>query len=223
MRAQENVLTLTADIANDEQITSAYQTMMDRFGTVDVLINNAGMRGRDLFPPVGLVKILATTRSDWRRMFDAQIFGTVEMTRQFIQPMLEKESGSIVNVVSGGAWGGRPASKEQPYMSAKAAIVNLSLYLAAEIKENNIAVNMLIPGHTRTTGFDELQRLRKGPSGRHGPIAVRAEHAVPLAIFLAKQDASEGLTGQAINALEWNLHHGLGGFEAWAAPYPDLD
>ena len=223
VQAQENVLTGTVDIADDEQIASAYKTVMDRFGAVDVLINNAGMRGRDLFPPGGMVKILTTTRSDWWRMYDAQIFGTVEMTRQFIPPMLEKESGSIINVVSGGAWGGRPDSKEQPYMSAKAAIVNLSLYLATEINENNIAVNILVPGHTRTTGFDELQRIRHEASGRRGPTAVRAEHAVPLAIFLAKQDASEGLTGKAINALEWNLNHGLGGFEAWAAPYPDLD
>ena len=107
-------------------------------------------------------------------------------------------------------------------MSAKAAIVNLSFYLATEIKDKNIAVNVLVPGHTRTTGFDELQRIRKDAFGRRGPTAVRAEHAVPLALFLAKQDASEGLTGKAIYAMEWNLLHGHGGFDAWAAPYPEL-
>lgn len=223
IQAQENVSTVTADITRDDEITAAYRRTLERFGTVDILINNAGMRGRDLFPPVGMVTVLETKRSDWQRMYESQVFGTVEVTRHFIQPMLEKGSGSVINVVSGGAWGGRPDSKEQPYMSAKAAIVNLSFYLATEVKEKNVAVNVLVPGHTRTTGFDELQRIRKDVFGRRGPTAVRADHVVSLALFLARQDASEGLTGKAIHALEWNLQHGYGGFDTWAAPYPDLD
>jgi NAD(P)-dependent dehydrogenase (short-subunit alcohol dehydrogenase family) len=221
-QGQKNILPLTADITRDDQITAAYQRTLEAFGTVDALINNAGMRGRDLFPPVGMVTILETTRSDWQRMYESQVFGTVEMTRTFIQPMLEKGSGSIVNVVSGGAWGGRPDSMEQPYMSAKAAIVNLSFYLAHEVKPKNVAVNVLVPGHTRTTGFDELQRIRMDEFGRRGSTAVRADHVVPLGVFLARQDASEGLSGKAIYAMEWNLLHGYGGFDAWVAPYPDL-
>lgn len=223
LEAQENVLTVTADITEDREIAAAYERALERFGTVDVLINNAGMRGRDLFPPVGMVTILETKRSDWQRMYESQVFGTVEVTRRFIQPMLQKGSGSVINVVSGGAWGGRPESREQPYMSAKAAIVNLSFYLATEVKGKNVAVNVLVPGHTRTTGFDELQQIRKDASGRRGPTAVRADHVVPLALFLAKQDASEGLTGKAVYAMEWSLLHGYGGFDTWAAPYPDLD
>ena len=228
LQARSNdVLVATVDIANEAHVRDAYGATIDKFGTVDALVNNAGTRQRDLFPPDGRTTTLETKDSDWEKMFGVTVFGTLKVTRYFIQPMLEKRSGSIMSVISSGALhhsrGGaymalRPNSKEMPYQSAKAALMTMMFYLADEVKDRNVAVNILIPGHTRTTGFDEQNAARiVAGSGetRTSPSAVRADHINPLAKFLAAHDASSGLTGRCFDTTTWNIEHGLGKPDAW--------
>jgi NAD(P)-dependent dehydrogenase (short-subunit alcohol dehydrogenase family) len=222
-RHEPNLLTATMDVTNDAQIDAAFQSTIDRFGAVDVLINNAAMRQRDLFPPQGKITTLETKDSDWQKSFNVNVFGVLKVIRRFIRPMLEKKRGSIINTVSSGVIhlaqdGGyvalRPGSREMPYMSSKAALVTLSFYLADEMKENNVAVNIVIPGHTRTTGFDEQNRQRLAMGMKQGAQPVGPDHMVPIALYLAGQDSS-GVTGKMFDALTWNLEHGFGGKEAW--------
>jgi NAD(P)-dependent dehydrogenase (short-subunit alcohol dehydrogenase family) len=221
IRNNPNVYTDIMDITVDSHVKRVYQAAMDRFGTVDVIINNAGMRQRDLYPPMGSVTTLETEIGDWQRLFDTHVFGTVRVIKTFTQPMLEKRRGSIISIASGGYNASRPDSKEMPYQSAKAALVTLTLYLATELKPYNIASNVLLPGHTRTTGSDEQEEMRKqmraqaaggGPVWR--PLRVNPDHVVPPALFLAQQDAS-GVTGQVIYAMRWNEENGFGGAERW--------
>ncbi len=220
----KNILSLTMDVTDDAQIDAAYQATLDRFGTVDVLVNNAAMRQRDLFPPTGRVTTLQTKDSDWEKSFGVNLFGALKVIRRFIRPMIEKKRGSIINAVSSGilhhAQGGayaafRPNSREMPYMSSKAALATLSFYLADEVQEHNVAVNIVIPGHTRTTGFDEQNRARLALGARRGPIPVTPQHIVPLVLHLAAQDAT-GITGRMFDVMKWNVEHGLGGHETWA-------
>jgi 1,1a-dihydroxy-1-hydro-9-fluorenone dehydrogenase len=219
-----NILVADMDVTDDAQIDRTYKAAMDRFGTVDVLINNAAMRQRDLFPPTGRITTLETKDSDWERSFAVNVFGTLKVTRRFIRPMLEKRRGSIVNAVSsgilnhshGGAYAAlRPNSREMPYMSSKAALATMSFYLADEVREHNVAVNIVIPGHTRTTGFDDQNRARLARGGRPGPLPVVPEHMVPLVLHLAAQDAG-GMTGRMFDVMVWNAEHGFGGHERWA-------
>ena len=227
--ASDDVLVATVDISNEQQIRHAYEAALDEFGTVDVLINNASLRQRNLFPPAGRVTTLETQDSDWEKMFGVSVFGTLKVTRYFIQPMLEKQRGSVMSVVSSGAihhshgsayMALRPDSKEMPYQSAKAAVMCMMFYLADEVKEQNVAVNTLIPGHTRTTGFDEqnLARRDMGMTGSTGAGALQPEHIVPLAKFLAQQEAKSGITGKCFDTVTWNIEHGLGGPADWADP-----
>jgi len=217
-------LALLMDITKGEQVDAAYQATIDRFGTVDVLINNAGMRQRDLYPPHGRVTALETSDEDWERMFAVNVFGTLKVIRRFIQPMLAQGRGSIVNVCSSGlvsnSQGGsyaalRPHTREMPYMSSKAALANLGFYLADEVKEQNVAVNMVLPGHTRSTGSDEQQKLREAMGAVPMPM-VRPEHMLPLVTYLATCDAAT-LTGRMFDVMQWNIEHGLGGRDAWLA------
>src|SRR5438874_1558543 len=99
---RDDVLKMDCDISDDEQIQDAYEQTLKKFGTVDVLINNASLRQIDLFPPTGVVGILETTHEDFLKMFDVSFFGTVKLTRKFMQPMLKKRSGSIIMVSSHG-------------------------------------------------------------------------------------------------------------------------
>lgn len=223
--SREDVLLATADITDEAQVQAAYAAAMDRFGTVDVLVNNAAMLQRNLFPPGRPLTTLQTTVADFERSFAVNVFGTLRVTQAFIQPMISQRRGSIITVVSsgllvsssGGAWvARRPWTREQPYMSAKAALANMMFYLADEVKEYNIAVNLIIPGHTRSTGFDEWAAAQVAAGRTSGTATVRPEHVVPLALFLADQDAKSGNTGKAFDALVWNAEQELGGLEAWA-------
>jgi NAD(P)-dependent dehydrogenase (short-subunit alcohol dehydrogenase family) len=220
----KNVLVADMDVTEDAQIDQIYQATLDKFKTVDILVNNAAMRSRDLYPPKGRATTLETKDSDWERLFKVNVFGALKVIRRFIKPMIEKRKGSIINVVSSGilnhSHGGgyaalRPNSMEMPYMSSKAALATLSFYLADEVKQFNVAVNIIIPGHTRTTGFDEQNRARLEAGGKPGPLPVVPEHVTPLVLNLASQDAT-GITGRMFDAMQWNIEHGLGGHDKWA-------
>jgi NAD(P)-dependent dehydrogenase (short-subunit alcohol dehydrogenase family) len=224
--ASGNALTGEMDVRNDGHVEAIYKATIARFGTVDTLINNAGMRQRDLYPPSGRTTTLQTKPADFERMYAVNVFGTLRVTQQFIQPMLEKRRGSIVSVSSSGSaidsggsgvWTAlRPNSREQPYMSSKSALMNMSLYLADEVRESNIAVNVVFPGHTRTTG-SEIQEAARRAQGGHGPIPMEPEHMVPLMLYLAQQDAG-GETGKVFDAVRWNEEHGYGGPDDWRRP-----
>lgn len=233
----DDALAVTCDIGDPEQVQAGYDAAMAKFGSADILLNNAGVRQRDLFHPAGRITTLETKRSDWERMFGVTVFGAIDLTKLFIQPMIQKRSGSIVTTISSGAihhshGGGymalRPNSREVPYQPAKAAILCAMFYLADEVKEHNVAVNIVIPGHTRTTGFDEQNAARRARGGagasqwgRAGPTALVPEHMVPLVKFLAQQDASTGVTGRCFDVVTWNMEHGYGGVERWADPDAD--
>lgn len=217
--ADPKALTVTCDISNNEDVAAAYKATIDAFGTVDVLVNNAGRRQRHLYPPHGQQVTLEVTDEEWLEMYNVNVFGQVKVTRQFIKPMIEKHRGAIMSISSGGSvtTALRPSSREQPYMSAKAAFVNLTCYLADEVKQHNIAVNVVIPGHTRTTGFDEQTQARLA-QGRTAPRAYRADAAVPLITTLGALDVESGPTGKILNAISWNEEHGLGIAEAFIDP-----
>lgn len=218
-----NVLAEVMDITIDSQVKHVYRAAMDKFGTIDVIINNAGTRQRNLYPPHGSVTTLETEVGDWQRMFDTHVFGTLRVIKEFTQPMLANHRGSIISVSSGGYNASRPDSREMPYQSAKAALVTMTLYLAHELKPHNIAANVLLPGHTRTTGSDEQEAMRQQMRSRTAaagaqtwrPMRLNPDHVVPLALFFAEQDA-EGTTGQVISAPQWNQQNGRGGMEDWA-------
>jgi NAD(P)-dependent dehydrogenase (short-subunit alcohol dehydrogenase family) len=108
-----------------------------------------------------------------------------------------------------------------PYQAAKAGMVTMALYLAHELREANIAVNVLLPGHTRSTGSDEQEKERAVMRARMGepayaPRRLKPEHVVPLALHFAEQDAATGETGQVLKATEWNQAHLSGtSIDAW--------
>ena len=225
----DDAIVATVDVANGDQIDAAYEETMAKWGTCDVVINDAAMRQRILFPPTGRVTTLATSDDDWERAFAVNVFGALKVTRRFVRPMIEQRSGSVISVISSGAlhhsYGGaykalRPDSREMPYQSTKSALLTMMFYLADEIRSDNVAVNLMIPGHTRTTGFDEqnIARRELGMGNPNAALPLRADHMVPLALFLAKQSASTEVTGKCFDVVTWHIEHGLGGQLAWEDP-----
>ncbi len=225
LKDNPDVLVERMDITIDSHIKRVYEAAMDRYGTVDVIINNAGLRARDLYPPLGNRQIIDTELGDWWRMFDTHVFGTFRVIKTFVQPMIAQKRGSIINVCSGGG-GGR--TLEGPYQPAKAAEVMMTIFLANELKPHNIAANVLLPGFTRSTGTDEQTAARQdvflqnNPGKQPNPVRrLRPDSVVPLALHLAEQDG-EGTSGETFEILTWNQQNELGGFETWGYG-PDVE
>jgi len=97
--------------------------------------------------------------------------------------------------------------------------MNWGLYLADEVKEFNIAVNVIFPGHTRTTGSVEQELARRALGQRGGPVPLDPEHAVPLVMYLAQQDGS-GETGKVFDTVRWLQDHGYD-IAQWRHALPD--
>ena len=230
-----NALVGVMDITLQSHVDAIYNKAIERFGTIDVIIANGGTRQRDLYLEThGSVSVLETDVSEWEHMFSTHVFGNLRVVKKISQPMLEKGRGSIITVASSqvlNAYGasqgeatGYGLSREGSYQPAKLAMGSMTIYLAQELRASGIAANVLLPGHTATTGSGEQETVRNEIRQRLGqsrpnwsPRRMRADNVVPLALFLAEQDAS-GVTGRWISAMAFNEEHGLGGFEAWGYP-----
>ncbi len=217
-------MSLEADVTDEKQLDAAYAAVNERFGTTDVLVNNAALVSETLFAPTGRVKTLDTTDADWETMFKVNVFGVVKTIRRLIRPMIENERGSIINVVSsgvlpvsgGGGWFGlRPFTLEMPYQATKAAVMALTFYLGDEVRGQGVALNAMMPGHTRASWFDATARAWQEKGQVYGFRPVVPEHLVPITLFLAAQDA-RGVTGMLYSVPDWNYDHGFGNYASWA-------
>jgi NAD(P)-dependent dehydrogenase (short-subunit alcohol dehydrogenase family) len=217
-------LAVELDVSNDAQLDSAYASVIKKFGTADVLVNNAALVSETLFAPLGRVKTLDTKDSDWEAMFQVNVLGVVKAIRRFIRPMREKGRGSILNVVSsgvlpmstgGGYFGLRPWTVEMPYQATKAAVMALTFYLGEEVRSEGVAVNAIMPGHTRASWFDTTARAYQDQKTVYFMRPVIPEHVLPITLFLAGQDA-QGISGRLYYVPEWNYDHGYGNYAAWA-------
>lgn len=208
-----DALPLSCDITADSQVDAAFDAAFARFGRFDVLLNNAALRQRDLYPVAGACAVLDTADDQWARMFAVNVIGTLKVTRRFIRPMLTQRSGSVIMVSANGslthdvapgvAEGNHPGLLNQPYDASKAALTSMSFYLAAEVKPHNVAVNVIFPGATRTTGSDELSPGREALGLKMQ--LLDAEHVLPVCLKLVQADGSD--TGRAYDVVPWNAAH----------------
>jgi NAD(P)-dependent dehydrogenase (short-subunit alcohol dehydrogenase family) len=220
------VLTVAADITDSSSIAAARDAALDRFGRVDVVVSNAALRQRSLFEPTGLSTVLDASDAEWQAMFEVNVLGTLTVVRRFVPLLIEAGGGSIVAVgtigamtqpVAPGVWeASRSAGLNQPYEASKSALASMILSLGEELRDHDIAANVLIPGPTMTTGSAEMAAARAA-TGFVNPPYLRPEHIVPAALHLAAQRGTTGRTASAIDAVAWNEEHGLGGPELWHA------
>lgn len=136
-----NVHVVTADISNTENVDSLVQTIASTYGTIDVLINNAGLLINRDFTDF--------TADDAQRIFEVNFFAPARLIQDFV-PYMAKGS-HILNIGSMGGYQGSAKFKGLAYYSAsKAALANLTECLAEELKDNGISVNCLALGSVQT-------------------------------------------------------------------------
>jgi 3-oxoacyl-[acyl-carrier protein] reductase len=185
-------LSLTADISDSAAVNRAIEQVMDRFGRVDVLVNNAGILIE------GLVEEL--TDDAWDRSFAVNVGGTFKMCRAVIPVMKAQRSGRIINAASFAVI--VPSIGSAAYAAAKSAVAQLSRALAGELGPWNITVNAYAPGMipTAMNGFDTME-----PAAQDRLLDTltlrrwgRAEEVADLICFLAS-DAAAYITGALLD------------------------
>ena len=178
-------LAVTGDISVESDVSRIVQETVDRFGQIDILVNNAAAN----LPHIDLVDI---EPDDWRRVIDVNINGPYLCTRAVSPHMTSRGRGSIINISSiGGRRGGRGRG---PYRVSKAGMINLTETLAAELREHGINVNCICPGGVDT----EMIRMISG-GGRNRSELMPPVEIARLALFLASDDSS-AVTGTTIDA-----------------------
>jgi NAD(P)-dependent dehydrogenase (short-subunit alcohol dehydrogenase family) len=186
-------LVVRCDVAREEEIDALVQTARDAFGSVDVLVNNAGF--------TTIVPAEDQSLADWRAHLDVMLTGSFLCAQRFGRHMLAAGRGSVVNVASMLGVVGSGQVRQAAYAAAKGGQVNLTRELAAQWARRGVRVNALAPGWFPTEMTDDMfhdERSMKWlrnrtPMGRGGALA---ELAGPL-LFLAS-DASSFVTGQVL-------------------------
>jgi NAD(P)-dependent dehydrogenase (short-subunit alcohol dehydrogenase family) len=194
-------LGIVCDVTDPAACKKAAAEAIDRFGNIDVLINNAGITQP--------VKFMEIDQSSWRRIIDVNLTGVLNLSQAVVPHMRERKSGSIACMSSVSAQRGGGIFGGPHYSAAKAGVLGLAKAMARELGPDNIRVNCVTPGLIQTdiTGgklTDEMKsEIIKGiPLGRLGT----AEDVARIYLFLAS-DLSSYTTGAVIDVNGGMLIH----------------
>lgn len=182
-------IAVKADVSVRREVDSMVETVMEKYGRIDALINNAGIAANSLFTDI--------TEEEWDRIFSVDVKGVFNCTQAVLPHMIRKKSGRIINISS--MWGVTGASCEVHYSAAKAAVIGMTKALAKEVGPSGITVNCIAPGvidteMNKNLTPEDIETLRsETPLGIIGsPYDIAA-----AALFLASSRA-DFITGQVL-------------------------
>jgi NAD(P)-dependent dehydrogenase (short-subunit alcohol dehydrogenase family) len=185
-------IAVVADVTNWGSVQGLVERAVAAYGTVDVLVNDAGMMG-----PVGPHE--AIDLDSWAATLDVNVMGIVRTCKAVLPIMRARRRGRIINLSGGGAFGPLANRGSLAYATSKAAVARFTELLAAEVAGDGIQVNTLGPGLVRTRlsqqGSDAREQVYGPGTGLDFGRARPAEDAAGLAVWLAS-DAAEGLSGR---------------------------
>lgn len=199
IRARERqALAIPADVSNPQDVTTMVERGVQEFGSVHILVNNAGVQG-----PIG--PLVNNDIEQWMETTRINLIGAFLCCKTVLPVMIQQRRGKIINLSGGGATSPRPYFTA--YAASKAAVVRLTETLAEEVKEYNVHVNAIAPGAVNTCMLDQV--LAAGDAaGERALVEARhqlesggtpLEKTAALAVFLASNE-SDGLTGKLIAA-----------------------
>ncbi|MFC4025207.1 3-oxoacyl-ACP reductase FabG [Oceanobacillus longus] len=184
-------MAIKADVSNENDIDNMVSKVIDKYKTIDILINNAGFT-RDFL--IGKMTI-----DDWDAVINTSLKGCFLTTKYASPYMIENKAGKIINI-SSRAYLGNPGQAN--YSSAKAGIIGFTKAMAKELGRYSINVNCIAPGLTETAALKEHEKyemikeraLKETPLRRLG----QAEDVVNVMMFLAS-DQSSYITGDVLH------------------------
>ena len=186
---------LKCDVSDETQVKDMVQRVMERYGRIDVLVDNAGMM-------ILGERFLEIDAGRWDEILKVNVFGPYLTCRYVLPMMIKAQRGSVINI--GSRMGNdHKAGGGVPYPTSKAALHMFSLCLADEVREHNIAVNILSPGSMRSEGSAAIPWAQHDWHERVEPDVVG-----PSSVFLALQDA-RSFTGQYVLRSEFGKTWGV--------------
>jgi len=192
------VVCRVCDVSDEASVKALVADTLERFGRIDVLVNNAGIYG-----PIGPAHENPT--DEWMETIRINLCGVFLTTRHVAPVMVRQGGGAIINLSGGGATSSKP--RYSAYATAKTGVVRFTEVTAHELAEHGIRVNAIAPGFIATRLHDET--LAAGERAGDDLDAVKKKLAkggddprksAELALFLAGPDA-EGITGRLFSAI----------------------
>ena len=186
----ENLETCTCNLSKDKEIVNMMKKSEEHFGSIDILINNAGIAKDNLF--------LRISEDDWKEVIDVNLNANFTITKIAIKGMVKKRWGRVVNISSDAAKIGNPGQTN--YVASKSAIEGFSRSLANEVASRNVTVNCISPGFIKTNILDSIEQdklesmAKNIPCGRIGD----PKDVANAVLFLASEESSY-ITGQVIH------------------------
>ncbi len=192
------VIGVVANSAIEADAEKAFNTTIDTFGQLDIMVNNAGISKR--------FALECTTNDEWNSIIDVDLTGPMYYIRLALRHMLERKSGSIITVSS--AMGVRYAGGTA-YVSAKSGVIGLTRSVAFRGVDDGVRANCICPGHVETPmamavkkqlANDDrtpMSRFTDRYVNRDEKLYVPAEQIANAALYLAS-DMSKSVTGQTI-------------------------
>ena len=182
-------IALQADVSKADEVDALIKATMDKFGRIDVLVNNAGIT-RDTL-------LLRMKPEDWQAVIDLNLTGVFLCTRAVSKIMLKQRSGRIVNISSVAGLMGNPGQAN--YSAAKAGVIGFTKTIAKELAPRGVTANVVAPGFIATDMTGDLKNteeiLKYIPLARYG----QPEEVAGLIRFLATDPAAAYITGQVMN------------------------
>lgn len=177
------------DVSDEDSVKAAVKAALERFGKIDILINNAGITKDTL--------LMRMKRAEWDSVIQTNLGGAFFCTQAVIGSMLRQRWGRVINVTS--VFGQMGQAGQANYAASKAGLIGFTMAMAREVASRNITVNAVAPGYIETAMTEGLSQELKSkvnemiPLGRAG-TDVEVAHAVR---FLASDEASY-ITGHVL-------------------------
>ena len=184
------ILAVKGDVANFEDCENFVKQVIERFGQIDVLVNNAGIT-KDML-------LMRMKKEDFEQVIDTNLVGTKKKKKNVVPYMMKARSGRIINISSVVGISGNAGQTN--YSASKAGIIGFTKSLAKEIASRNILVNAVAPGFIETNMTDVLKDDVKQEIAKNIPLKRMgtAQDVANVVKFLASDDSSY-ITGQVIN------------------------
>lgn len=183
-------LAVKGDISNFENTEKFVKEVIEEYGKIDVLVNNAGIT-KDML-------LVRMKKEDFESVIDVNLVGTFNVTKNVISYMMKARSGRIINISSVVGVAGN--SGQTNYSASKAGIIGFTKSLAKEVASRNILVNAIAPGFIETNMTDVLKDEVKEEIAKNIPLKRmgNTQDVANVVKFLASEDSAY-ITGQVIN------------------------
>jgi 3-oxoacyl-[acyl-carrier protein] reductase len=178
------------DVSNSESIEAGAKAMIDRFGKVEVLVNNAGIT-RDAL-------MMSMKRADWDLVLAINLTGPFLLTQALLRPMIKNRWGRIINMAS--VVGRAGQAGQVNYAASKAGLIGLTKSLAREVASRGITVNAVAPGYIETPMTAVLDEKVSAAMLANIPLDRRGTDLdIAQAVKFLASDAASYITGHVLD------------------------